>query len=290
MDIKTLKNFITVAESGSILKAANTLHISQPPLSKQMQALEKELNVTLFIRTPRGIRLTEKGELLYKKALSLVSYSESIVSELQEPEADIINIGLITSSTQYALPLLCEFASSRNVTFNIVERDSFEHIKMLENGLLDLTMVREPFDISDDITAIKLFDDALYAVCSPSLLNSSEEKIKLKDVAEMPLIVNRRWYNHINLYMDDAHKMHFKYICEDNRTATSLAVQGMGIAIVPGSVADAYVPKDKYTIRLIDDEKMTTDMYLLYSKKFVNSVSVRQFINYVIKKNTSEQI
>jgi len=285
MDIKTLKNFVTVAENGSILKAANMLHISQPPLSKQMQALEKELNVSLFIRTPRGIRLTEKGELLYKKALSLISYSESIVSELQEPVADIINMGVITSSTQFALPFICDFASDRNVTFNIIERDSFEHIKMLENGLLDLTMVRKPFETSEDIVAVKLFDDALYAVGCPHLLEFLKDEIELTDLVELPLIVNRRWYNHIRLYMDDSHRMDFKYICEDNRTAASLAVRGMGVAIVPGSVADAYVPAEKCAIKPIADEKMSTDMYLLYSKKFSINPAVQQFIHYVLEKN-----
>ena len=76
MDIKTLKNFITIAENGSICKAAKELHMSQPPLSKQIKLLEDELNVQLFDRSTRGVELTNEGRLLY--TLSLIHICLSI--------------------------------------------------------------------------------------------------------------------------------------------------------------------------------------------------------------------
>jgi len=73
MDIKELTNFIAIAENGSISKAARELHISQPPLTKQLQRLETELNVTLFERTSKGVTLTKKR----KNVLSESSVSHS---------------------------------------------------------------------------------------------------------------------------------------------------------------------------------------------------------------------
>ena len=58
MDIKILKNFVKIADAGSISKAAKELHLSQPPLTKQMQALEERLGVRLFDRSVKGITLT----------------------------------------------------------------------------------------------------------------------------------------------------------------------------------------------------------------------------------------
>ena len=141
MDIKTLKHFVAVAEHGAILKAANALHISQPPLTKQMQALEKELGVTLFLRSAKGVQLTEKGAFLYKKATSLISYNDSILEELNQTAEDTINVGVITSSLQYALPLICQFGKERNVNYFISEKESIEHIQMLESGVLDVAQL-----------------------------------------------------------------------------------------------------------------------------------------------------
>ena len=107
MDIKELTNFIAIAENGSISKAARELHISQPPLTKQLQRLETELNVTLFERTSKGVTLTKKGRIFYRRALSLIAFSESIFSELNSKSESTINIGMISSSSAKELPLIC---------------------------------------------------------------------------------------------------------------------------------------------------------------------------------------
>ena len=97
MDIKTLKNFITIAENGSICKAAKELHMSQPPLSKQIKLLEDELNVQLFDRSTRGVELTNEGRLLYTHATSLVAYNDLIMRELMDAGRETIRLGMITS-------------------------------------------------------------------------------------------------------------------------------------------------------------------------------------------------
>ena len=285
MDIKTLKNFVTVAECGSILKAAAELHISQPPLSKQMQALEKELNVTLFVRTPRGIRLTDKGELLYKKALSLISYSESILTELHEPSADTINIGIVTSSTDYALDIISSYCAEKNVIFSIHEKESFEHIKMLEKGLLDMALVRSPFEISDDVVSLKITDDSLTFVGKKEFLESRMSDASLEDMVHIPLIITRRWYNHIKKYWPDGiQNLNFRYICQDNHTALSMARRNMGVAIVPGTASASMADNEDYLVRHFTDERLQTGLFLLYNKKIPASSSVRDFIEYIISQ------
>lgn len=73
MEFRQLKYFIAVAEELNIGRAATRLHISQPPLTRQMQQLEEELGAQLFVRTPRGVELTQAGELLLRDALTIRS-------------------------------------------------------------------------------------------------------------------------------------------------------------------------------------------------------------------------
>lgn len=291
MDIQTLKNFVTIAENGSILRAANVLHISQPPLSKQMQALEKELGVTLFIRTPRGVKLTDKGEILYKKALSLISYSTSILSELQDSSADTIHVGLITSITKYALEFISDYGEANNVTFSIFEKNSFEQVQLLEKGLLDLVIVRMPFDVSNDIRSVKLFEDRLYVVGNPEYFEGMEEKteVSFDDFHGVDFIITNRWYNHLELYSGEAMRGRYKYICDDNRTAVALTARGAGISIVPGSVIDAYVDREKQIFKPLSGSEMKTDMHLLYNKNVQSNVAVSSFIEYLLDRFAFER-
>ncbi|MBQ5756729.1 MAG: LysR family transcriptional regulator, partial [Erysipelotrichaceae bacterium] len=72
MDLRTLQYFVVVAEELNITKAAEKLHMSQPPLSAQIKKLELELNTELFIRGKRQLDLTESGELLYRRAKEIL--------------------------------------------------------------------------------------------------------------------------------------------------------------------------------------------------------------------------
>lgn len=72
MEIRVLRYFLTVAREGSITKAADVLHVSQPTLSKQLMDLENELGKKLFLRGSRNITLTEAGMYLHKKASEIV--------------------------------------------------------------------------------------------------------------------------------------------------------------------------------------------------------------------------
>ena len=72
MDLRSLRYFVTVAEELNITRAAEKLHMSQPPLSAQIKSMEEELDTVLFIRGKRRLKLTESGQLLYRRAKEIL--------------------------------------------------------------------------------------------------------------------------------------------------------------------------------------------------------------------------
>ena len=86
MDIKSLKYFLTSAREGSITKAANTLNLTQPNLSRQINNLEKEIGKKLFVRSNYSIKLTSDGVLLKKRAEEIIDLMEKTKMEFKSSE------------------------------------------------------------------------------------------------------------------------------------------------------------------------------------------------------------
>ena len=97
LNMNSLKIFLEVANSNSFLEASNKLYVSQPAISKSMSKLEKDLNVTLFYRTNKGISLTPSGEILYnylKKAEDLLLTCQRELTSINDIEESSLVIGV----------------------------------------------------------------------------------------------------------------------------------------------------------------------------------------------------
>ena len=287
MDIKELTNFIAIAENGSISKAARELHISQPPLTKQLQRLETELNVTLFERTSNGVTLTKRGRMFYRRALSLIAFSESIFSELNSKSESTINIGMISSSSAYSIMLIEKYLLENDDSFSITEGITFNLLELLEKHLIDLAIIRTPFDMNKFFEYVKLIDDELVVVGRPTFLNNDLEAIRFETLYSLPIIAARRWVSHIEKNMPESHgNLDFKYICDDNRTALSFATKGLCVALLPKSTLERFEPafsKDFLISKSIAHTFTKTSLYLVYDKDNIFSTASQKFVDFVIK-------
>ena len=143
------KIFNTVAQTGNISHAAKELYISQPAISKSISHLEEELQVRLFIRTSRGVKLTAEGKVLYehtKSAFDTIAQGEKQLKKMQDLGVGEIHIGVTTTLCKFILiPILKEFLQLYpHIKIMIDCQSTAETISLLEKGQLDLGLLIMP--------------------------------------------------------------------------------------------------------------------------------------------------
>jgi len=146
VDFELYRIFYTVANNGNITKAAEELMISQPAISKTIKNLEEQLGGKLFVRTKRGVILTEEGKELYKyisKAMEYIKCAENRFTELINLDVGSIRIGISTTLTkEFLLPYLEVFHEKYpKIDIQIITNMSNELIFKLKNGLLDIVFM-----------------------------------------------------------------------------------------------------------------------------------------------------
>src|SRR6478736_159768 len=146
MDIRQLRYFIAIAEQGTISKAAEHLHMAQPPLSRQLKMMEDELGVVLFDRNKKKkVTLTSQGELFLKKAKKLLHGMEEAILEVKEFSEEIsgtLSVGSTIYCASILLSNLKEFRQKySHIKFNIWEGDSTHLMNLLKNRQIDIALL-----------------------------------------------------------------------------------------------------------------------------------------------------
>lgn len=153
MDLRTLSYFVTVAEELNITRAAEKLHMSQPPLSSQIKSLEQELETVLFIRGKRFLQLTDSGRLLYRRAKEILSLADKASGEIISMSRGLtgtVSIGLVEGSApNIAAEWIERFgAQYPGVRFRIMDGNSDSLIAELRSGIINLAVITAPCDHS----------------------------------------------------------------------------------------------------------------------------------------------
>ena len=140
--------FYNVAECGNISAAAKKLFISQPAVSKSISKLEEEFPAPLLVRSSKGVKLTETGEILYKQletAFQSIKQGEEMIRNFTETGAGSLSIGVSTTLCKYVLMNYLKgfMAENPNIKISISCQSTYETIAGLENGTLDIGLVGE---------------------------------------------------------------------------------------------------------------------------------------------------
>lgn len=207
IDLELYRTFYVVANEGNITKASDVLHTSQPAVTQVIKKLEESLNGTLFIRTKRGVILTEEGRQFYnyiKQAMEFINSAENKFTELVNLEVGTIRIGISTTLTkEFLLPYLEEFHKKHpNIKIEILTYIAVDLIPMLRNGLIDIMILNLHAKMDDDIEIIKCKDIHDCFVVGPQYKDLAGKSLALSELNKYPLILQKGPAN-TRLFLDD---------------------------------------------------------------------------------------
>ncbi len=248
MELRHLRYFVTVAEEQNITKAAARLHVSQPPLSRQIRDLEAELGVALFERSAKSVKITEAGRVFLVEALAVLARAEQAreaVRAFANQCTGELHVGYAPSLTVELLPhALREFQkTSPGVRVTLHDLSTEEMLSGLRGGKLDLALMIGPGKAP--LNALTFQELRRYQVCvavHPGHVLAKTRQVSLKELLQEHLVgYTRQDYPEYHDWLAELFAPFGKKPSVDEYdSATSLiaAVEsGRGVALVPESFA-----------------------------------------------------
>ncbi|WAH37079.1 LysR family transcriptional regulator [Alicyclobacillus dauci] len=245
MDLRQLKYFVTIADSGQITAAAKRLNIAQPPLSQQLKLMEQELGVTLFERGKKSMTLTVEGRALYQKAVDLLRMFDEMVVEVQTLGGGV-NGTLSIGTTLYSAPFLLDRvmslrAAHPQLTFKVWEGEPDRLQELLDSRAIEVAITNFPVRMQG-VTIHRTKPIPFVFVTPQDWTDDEQTPIHMKEIVERPLILLGPVYG-VGIYnriVDELHRFsdtpNVVCECHDSTMLFRLVHSGFGATIVPESV------------------------------------------------------
>jgi LysR family transcriptional regulator, benzoate and cis,cis-muconate-responsive activator of ben and cat genes len=251
VDIRQLNYFVAVAEERNIGRAANRLSISQPPLTRQIQQLERELGVVLFTRTPRGVEPTEAGQTLLRDARAIKGMMEAASERAQRAgkgQVGRLDIGVYGSAMFDILPRLLQTFRAEHPDVKIVLHagQTPQQVVSLKQGRVLAAFERLLPDDPAIVTHL-VVREPLYVAMNEKHPLARRETISFATLKSEKLIINsspnsRVTSKTLELFRRHGVEPNIAYESEDVIIAAALAASGDGICLVPKSLTNLKMP------------------------------------------------
>ncbi|NRQ54537.1 LysR family transcriptional regulator [Brevibacillus sp. HD1.4A] len=285
MDIKQLHYFVTVSDLLSYSKAAQKLHISQPSLSNAIKNLEQEVGSPLLERNTRKIELTDAGNILYQKAILLLSQMDTLKKEMEEVKetgSGQLIIGIIESAKHWVPKVIRNYQEHfPSMNIKLIEVLSGQAVKdSLRKYHTHLLITNQSIQ-EDDLETIPLYIENLVLVLHRSHPLAQQESVSLKEVVAEPFIISTEGFqtreNILSAFAMEDVEPRIKFEIERFETALSLIRENLGITIIPenylAGVSDPSIVRKK-----IDSSFLQRTVFLAYLKNRYLTPAVRAFL------------
>ena len=242
METRHLRYFVAVAEEKHFGRAAERLHMAQPPLSQQIKQLEEQLKTQLLVRTTRKVELTPAGELLLDRARGILADLDQVAQDVQlvgQGASGVVRIGVAGSTMYRLMPRIVEAARTRmpGLRLNVHgEMLTPQMERALEENRIDVALLRPPVR-SEALDLLRLGQDELVLALPEQHPLAVREELRLADLAGQPFISYPAESAVSGIFLDAARSAGFRpdIVQEARETSTllSFVAAGMGIALVP---------------------------------------------------------
>ncbi|MBE0490168.1 MAG: LysR family transcriptional regulator [Halomonas sp.] len=296
LTFRQLRYFLVLAEELHFGRAAQRLHISQPPLSTSLRQLEEELGVQLLARSSKHVALTTAGEAFQRQARRLLQdleESRALMRSIAEGASGVLRVGFTPAMLFRRLPQALQAlqAAHPGIEIQLLERNSADQVQGLETGQLDIGFIHA-MPLPETLATLTLADEPFFGCLPRHHPLASRSSLNLRDLNGEPLVMFRRalspyYYDRIlGLFHVADLKPNITHEVSQWLTIVALIAHGMGVALVPAALEGThfsnvfFLPLSDVTIRhqsqcvwLRDDEVPNRDLLLDIVGKIVQEES-----------------
>jgi len=243
MDLRQLKYFVTVAEELSFVRAAQRLHMSQPPLSQQIKALEEELGVELLSRTRREVKLTAAGRVFLAESRELLDKAQGVAHRTRQAaggEHATLRVGMATSALFHVLPTLLERVKANlpGVSMTITDMNSDEQIRSLTVDRIDLGFIHARPD-TRGLARCQVVTDTFALALPAGHTLADRADLALRDLQDHPMVAFSR--EHAPALFDaliascqqEGFSPRIAHVARHPASVLQMVQLGLGVSIVP---------------------------------------------------------
>ncbi|MFG1246551.1 LysR family transcriptional regulator [Xanthobacter flavus] len=272
MDLRQLRYFVGVARERNFTRAAQQLNIAQPPLSRQIQALEDELGVALLIRNSRPVRLTEAGRLFYEQALQVLGRVDQMRAATRRVglnQNSVLSIGFVASTLYGGLPSLVRKLRHRapDIEIQVLEMMSIQQIPALKEGRIDIGFGRLHHSDSGVVEIVLREERLTVAIPRDTPLAQVSAPLPIGALTGQKLIVYpkepRPGYADQVLNLLHGHDVRPAEVQEvrEIQTALGLVAAETGLCVIPSSARQM---RSDVHYRLLEGERATSPVILYH--------------------------
>lgn len=293
MELKQLESFVAVVVYKSFTEAAKQLYISQPTISTHIQALEKELETKLIVRTTKSIELTKRGAELYECAVKMLDLRDGLLEKWRRWDEKIIRLGVSTIPSAYILPeFLPKFCKEYpEVFFQSIQSDSKGIIEGVLDGRMDVGLVGMEWE-EEVLACIPFYEDELVVITpvTEHFLALRKNEVPLEELFKEPMILRekgsgtkkaadqfleKQWISKDSLKVA-------AYMNDPEAIKNSVAA-GLGISIVSKKAAENMIREKRLLAFEFSRYTSGRKFYIIYRKDDVLKPFISTFINYIQK-------
>lgn len=192
MDLRALRYFVEVVRANSFTRAAETVHVTQPTISKMVKQLEDELGGPLLLREGRGVQLTDAGQVVYERGLQLLAQAKLLRQEVAEVDGIArgeLSVGIMPTAGHYMAPVIALFQQRYpGVTLHVQESGARAQRQLVHEGKLDMALGL--FNAPDaQLQTYTITHQKTRVVMAKSRVTNEHAPVQWRDLAALPFLL-----------------------------------------------------------------------------------------------------